>query len=152
MRTPLDRIRHALMFEILALGIVVPLGSIAFGIPMLDFGVIGVVSATIAMLWNYIFNYGFDVMLKRTTGTTLKTGRVRIFHAVLFEVGLLFVLIPFIAWYLDISLWVALVMDVALAGFYLVYALAFNWAYDALFPLPEWSEARTSDRAEADAR
>lgn len=31
-------------------------------------------------------------------GTTEKTARVRILHAVLFEIGLLTVLVPFIAW------------------------------------------------------
>ena len=48
------------------------------------------------------------------------------------------VLLPFIAWYLGISPWQALVMDAGFAVFYVVYALAFNWAYDRLFPLPEW--------------
>ena len=34
----------------------------------------------------------------------------------------------------------AAAMDVATAGFYVVYAYAFNWGYDRLFPLPEWDE------------
>ncbi len=45
-------------------------------------------------------------------------------------------LIPFIAWYLGISLVAALVMDIAIVVFYLVYAFVFNIAYDKLFPLP----------------
>lgn len=45
-------------------------------------------------------------------------------------------LIPFIAWYLGISLMTALVMDIAIVVFYLVYAFVFNIAYDRLFPLP----------------
>jgi uncharacterized membrane protein len=58
-----------------------------------------------------------------------------VLHAVLFEGGLLLLLVPFIAWYLQFSLRDALVMDLTLAAFYLVYAFAFNWAYDAVFPL-----------------
>jgi uncharacterized membrane protein len=27
-------------------------------------------------------------------------------------------------------------MDAAFAGFYLIYAFCFNWAYDVIFPLP----------------
>jgi uncharacterized membrane protein len=27
-------------------------------------------------------------------------------------------------------------MDLALAGFYVTYAMVFNWAYDAVFPVP----------------
>ena len=61
---------------------------------------------------------------------------VRVLHAVLFEAGLIVLLIPFIAWYLDISLWAALVMDIAIVVFYLVYAFFFNIAYDRVFPIP----------------
>jgi uncharacterized membrane protein len=57
---------------------------------------------------------------------------------VLFEIGLLLMLMPLIAVYLGITLWEALAMDVAFALFYMGYALAFNWAYDRVFPLPEW--------------
>ena len=41
-----------------------------------------------------------------------------------------------------ISLLQALVMDMALAAFYMAYAFVFNWAYDRVFPLPEWQEAK----------
>ena len=145
MRSPLDRLRHALSFEILALLLVVPLGAVVFGFPMHDIGIVGVVSATLATLWNIVYNFGFDLVLKRRTGSTLKTTGARLLHAFLFEVGLLIVLMPFIAWYLGVTLVQAFVMDVAFALFYMVYALVFNWAYDKLFPLPEWSAATASE-------
>ena len=135
MRSPLDRLRHALCFEILALILIVPLGAIAFGFDMHHIGVVGLVSATIATLWNMAYNLGFDVALRRLTGTTRKTFKVRLLHAVLFEAGLLIVLLPFIAWYLQVSLWHAFMMDVSFAIFYMVYALGFNWAYDLVFPI-----------------
>ncbi|MCB1340583.1 MAG: PACE efflux transporter [Pseudooceanicola sp.] len=139
MRSPLDRLRHALSFEVIALLLVIPLGALVFHKPMHDIGVVGVVSATLATLWNMAYNDGFDRALRRLAGTTLKSPRTRVLHAVLFEAGLLVVLLPFIAWYLGITLWQAFVMDLSFAAFYLVYALGFNWAYDRLFPLPEWS-------------
>jgi len=143
MRSPLDRLRHAISFELIALAIVVPLGALAFHMPVHDIGVVGIVSATLATLWNMVYNLGFDHALQRRTGSTLKSGRVRILHAALFEVGLLVVLMPFIAWYLGISIWQAFVMDLSFALFYMGYAFVFNWAYDRVFPLPEWSaEAR----------
>ncbi|WP_417524727.1 PACE efflux transporter [Marinovum sp.] len=145
MRSPLDRLRHALSFEIIALLIVVPLGALIFGFPLHDIGVVGVVGATIATLWNMAYNWLFDLVLKRRCGTTLKTPRQRVFHAVLFEAGLLLMLLPFIAWYLGISLWAALVMDISFAGFYLVYALVFNWLYDWVFPLPEWAQQQATE-------
>ncbi|MBK1635943.1 PACE efflux transporter [Rhodovulum adriaticum] len=143
MRTPLDRIRHALSFEVLALLIVVPLGAALFDMPMQDIGVVSAASAVIAVLWNMVYNHAFDLGLRRLTGTTLKRPLARIVHAVLFELGLLVVLMPLFAWYLGVTLWQALVMDVSLAAFYMTYALAFNWAYDRLFPLPEWSTPPT---------
>ena len=138
MRTAADRIRHAISFELIGLALIVPLGSWVFSVPASDIGIVGVVSATLATAWNYLYNLGFDHLLSHYTGTTLKTTPMRIIHAILFEAGLLMVLMPFIAWYLGISLWQAFVMDVAFALFYLVYAFVFNWAYDWLFPLPEW--------------
>ncbi|WP_099827243.1 PACE efflux transporter [Oceaniglobus indicus] len=144
MRSPLDRLRHAISFEIIALLLVVPLGALAFGVPMQSLGVVGIVSATIATLWNIVYNFVFDLWLRRQTGTTEKTLAMRVLHTVLFEIGLLFVLLPFIAWYLDLTLWRALVMDVSFAVFYMIYAFVFNWSYDRVFPLPEWKAARSA--------
>ncbi|MCG7392755.1 PACE efflux transporter [Microvirga sp. ACRRW] len=138
MRTTRDRIRHAISFEIIGLTIVTPLGAWVFGMPMHEIGVIGLISATIATLWNYIYNLGFDRVMQRVRGSTQKTAPIRMAHAVLFEGGLLIVLLPPIAWYLGISLWQAFLMDVSFALFYMGYAFVFNWAYDRLFPLPEW--------------
>lgn len=140
MRTVWDRIRHALSFEIIGLLLVIPLGALAFSKPIEDIGVIGVVGATLATLWNYAYNLIFDHAHKRFTGTTLKSRRMRILHAFLFELGLLIVLLPFIAWYLNISLVEAFIMDAAFALFYLVYAYVFNLVYDRIFPLPEWQK------------
>lgn len=137
MRTTRDRIRHAISFEIMGLLLVIPLGSVGFAIHAADFGVVALVAATVATLWNYTYNFLFDQAMKRRKGSVHKTLAIRIWHAILFEVGLLFVTLPLFAYALGIGLWQALVMDVAFALFYLVYAFAFNWAYDLLFPLPE---------------
>lgn len=146
MRSPLDRLRHALSFEIIGLALLTPLGAFLFGVPVKDMGVVALVGATLATLWNYLYNWGFDHFLRRLTGSTLKSLRIRLVHALLFEAGLLAALLPFIAWYLDMGLWAAFVMDLGFAGFYLVYAFAFNWAYDRLFPLPEWHVHAVAER------
>ncbi|MET0530433.1 MAG: PACE efflux transporter [Microvirga sp.] len=140
MRTTRDRIRHALSFEIIGLALVTPLGAWAFGMPLHDIGVVGFVSATIATIWNYIYNLGFDRVIQRVRGSTAKTASIRVLHTVLFEAGLLLVLMPPIAWYLGISLWQAFLLDISFAVFYMVYAFVFNWAYDRVFPLPEWQK------------
>lgn len=136
MRSTLDRIRHALAFEIIGLAIITPLGALAFGLALADMGVIGVAAATLATVWTYIYNLGFDHAMMALRGDTAKSLRLRIVHALLFELGLLVILVPPIAWYLDIGLIEALVMDAALALFYVVYAFVFNLAYDTVFPVP----------------
>ncbi|WP_416408673.1 PACE efflux transporter [Agrobacterium rosae] len=138
MRTIADRIRHALSFEVIGLILIIPLGAFVFDMPSEDIGVVGVVSATVATAWNYLYNLGFDHVMQRVRRTTQKTTAIRVLHAVLFELGLLIALMPFIAWYLNVSLTHALIMDVSFALFYVVYAFVFNWCYDRLFPLPEW--------------
>ena len=136
MRNTADRIRHALSFEVLALLIVTPLASWIFGFAMLDIGVLAVAAATLATLWNYAYNLIFDHAMLRVLGRVQKTLRDRVVHAILFELGLLIVLIPIISWYLNIGLWQAFVMDASFSLFYLVYAFVFNWAYDVIFPIP----------------
>ncbi|MEZ0172258.1 PACE efflux transporter [Microvirga sp. TS319] len=138
MRTTRDRIRHALSFELIGLALVTPLGAWIFGMPMADIGVVGVGAATIATIWNYVYNLGFDALMQRLTGGTQKSVAIRVAHAVLFEAGLLIVLMPLIAWYLGIGLVQAFFMDVSFAVFYMVYAFVFNWGYDRVFPLPAW--------------
>lgn len=138
MRSTADRIRHALSFEIIGILLATPLAALLFHLPGQHSAIVVVVSALVAMTWNYVYNLGFDRLLQRLRGTTAKTAPIRLLHALLFELGLLALLLPFVAWYLDIGLWQALLMDLTLAGFYLVYALVFNWGYDRLFPLPQW--------------
>lgn len=138
MRSTSDRIRHAVSFELIGLILVTPLAAFVFHMPLFDIGVVSAGSAVIALLWNYIFNWGFDHAVRRLTGSTRKSQVLRLLHVVLFEVGLLLALMPLIAWYLRIDLWQALIMDAAFAGFYMAYAYLFNLAYDRVFPLAEW--------------
>jgi uncharacterized membrane protein len=146
MRSVSDRIRHAISFEIIGLAIITPLGALAFGMPIADIGIVGIASATVATAWNYLYNLGFDHAMQRMTGGTQKSMAMRVLHAVLFEGGLLVALLPLIAWYLGVSLMQAFLMDVSFAAFYLIYAFAFNWAYDRLFPLPDWQTAPDAAR------
>ncbi len=136
MRSTADRIRHALVFEGLGLAIVVPVGGWVFSLPMQDMGIVAVVSATLATLWTYLYNLMFDKAMQARVGHTRKSLGLRIFHSILFEFGLLLVLMPFLAWYLGITLVQAFWMDIAFALFYLVYAFAYNWLYDIVFPVP----------------
>ena len=45
-------------------------------------------------------------------------------------------LVPLVAWWYSVSLWQALLMDLALLVFFLVYTFVFTWAFDRVFGLP----------------
>lgn len=134
MRTTKDRIRQAISFEVIGLLLSIPLAALAFGFDLGKTGILGVVGATMATAWNYVFNLAFDHGLKRLTGSTRKTLPVRFVHAISFELGLMLAFLPVIAWWMGIGLIEALIVDVAFVLFYLVYAFVFTWCYDSVFP------------------
>lgn len=136
MRKLRDRVRHALLFEAVALAIFIPGSAALFDQPVDHMGIIGIASASIATGWNFVFNMGFDRAMLHLRGSVEKTVAIRVVHTLLFEAGLVVMLIPLIAWYLGIGLWAALVMDLAIVTFYLIYGFVFNLAYDRVFPIP----------------
>ena len=103
MRSFPDRVRHTVMFEIIGLALVIPGGAMLFNLPATHMGVIGVGSATVATLWNFVFNLGFDHAMLRFAGHTRKSLGLRVLHALLFEGGLLVLLLPPMAWYLGMG-------------------------------------------------
>ena len=136
MRTFPDRVRHAVLFEAIGLALFIPAAAFLFDQPVSHMSVIGIGSATIATIWNFFYNLGFDHAMLRLFGHTRKSLKARIVHVLLFEGGLLAILIPPIAWYLGITLWHALMMDVAIVAFYVAYTFVYNLAYDRVFPVP----------------
>ncbi|THF53796.1 PACE efflux transporter [Allorhizobium terrae] len=137
MKTVRDRVQHAIVFEVIALLIIIPLGILFFHMPANDIGLITIGSAVVATGWNYIYNLLFDIGMKRVKGDLNKTIPIRVFHAILFEAGLLAILAPLVALYLGITLVEALILDVSLSLFYVVYAFLFNLIYDRLFPFSQ---------------
>ncbi|WP_299330376.1 PACE efflux transporter [uncultured Psychrobacter sp.] len=141
MRTKKDRIRHTLSFEIIGLLIFAPLASLVFGFELHTMGAIALVGSLVATVWNYFYNILCDKAMLKLRGRVQKTVPIRVLHAILFEGGLLLLFLPFIAIYLNISLWEAFKMDIAMATFYLIYAFVFNWVYDKVFPIPNTAAA-----------
>jgi len=134
-RTTSDQIRHAICFELIGLLIVTPIGAWALDKPFADIGIIGIICATVATGWTYFYNRLFDRVLMKWSGKTNKGLLTRVVHAVCFEAGLLVVLMPIIAVYLEITLLEALMVDLSFTFFYMVYAFVFNWAYDQMVPV-----------------
>ncbi|MCK0138987.1 PACE efflux transporter [Aliiroseovarius sp. F47248L] len=146
MRTNRDRIRHAISFEIIGILLAIPLGSLGFGMHAGDIGVVTIAAATIATVWNYFYNILFDRAMLRIKGKVIKNMFERVVHSVLFELGLLIATLPLIALYLGVSLWQALLMDLAFVLFYLVYAFIFNFVYDLVFPVSDIDDYQPAEQ------
>lgn len=140
MRTTADRIRHTLLFEAIAVVLTIFIAGLFIDNSPMEIGTLSVALSLMAMAWNYIYNLMFDKWLLKQNGGVMpreRSGNLRIAHAVLFEAGFLIVTLPTVAWWLDMTLLHALIMDIGLSLFFMVYALIFNWGYDQAFPLPE---------------
>lgn len=96
---------------------------------------LAVAASAIAILWNFAFNHGFELWEKHRKQQGRSLG-IRVLHAVGFESGLVIFLVPVLAWWLDISLIEAFIVDLGLLAFFLFYTFAFNWVFDAVFGLP----------------
>lgn len=125
-----ERFFHALGFEVLAIAICAPLGAWLLGYPLAHIGLLTLVISLMAMSWNMAFNALFD-RAQRRMGFE-RTVAMRVLHSLLFEVGLILAVVPLAAWWLDIGLWEAFVLDVGIVLFFLPYTFAYNWIYDHL--------------------
>ena len=123
-----ERFFHALGFEVLALVICVPLGTWLLGYPMAQLGLLTLSISLMAMAWNMVFNALFDRVQRRFGFKRTLTARV--VHSLLFEIGLILAVVPLAAWWLDIGLWEAFVLDIGIVLFFLPYTFVFNWIYD----------------------
>ncbi|MDO8372977.1 MAG: multidrug/biocide efflux PACE transporter [Polaromonas sp.] len=125
-----ERFFHALGFEVLAIALCAPLGAWLLGYSLAHMGLLTLMISLIAMAWNMVFNAVFD-RAQRRLGFR-RTLAARAVHSVLFEVGLILAVVPLAAWWLDIGLWQAFVLDIGIVLFFLPYTFAFNWTYDQL--------------------
>lgn len=129
-KTVRERFFHALAFEVIAIALCAPLGAWLLGYSLGHMGLLTLMVSLIAMAWNMIFNSAFDRAQKRL-GFARNLG-ARVVHSVLFEIGLILAVVPLAAWWLDIGLWEALVLDIGIVLFFLPYTFVFNWVYDHL--------------------
>ncbi len=136
MRTGADRLRHTLGFEVLGMMISVPLFSLLTGQPVDHLGPLAIGLSLLATGWNYLYNLMVDHWMLRQLGRLEKRLIERVLHALIFELGLLLVVLPLTALWLGISLWQALWLDIGFSLFFVLYAFGYNLAYDRLFPLP----------------
>lgn len=123
-----ERLFHAVLFEVLAITLSV-VGLVVFtDHPVAELSGTMIVVATIAMVWNFIFNGIFDQFV--TGQRELRSWGTRIVHTSIFETGLLFFTVPTIAVILGIGMWEAFILDIGVTIFITCYAMVFNYVYD----------------------
>ncbi|OLU28675.1 hypothetical protein BVH03_11900 [Pseudomonas sp. PA15(2017)] len=129
-RSMKERVLHAILFEVIAVILSAPLLAWVMDKSLVHMGVFTLMVSAVAMLWNMVFNILFDIA-QRYIG--FERGLwARISHALLFEVGLIMLLVPLGAWWLSISLVEAFFLEIGLILFFLPYTLGYNLAYDKL--------------------
>jgi len=137
MRTPKDRLRHTIFFELFLLLLCVPVMSFALGKPMEEIGIMSLVLSLVGASWNYMYNYLFDHALVRLNKPLYpRSGMLRLIHAVFFELTLLIITVPTIMLQLNYTFMQALMVDIGFVVFVPVYAFAYNMMYDRVFPPP----------------
>ncbi len=129
------RVLYVGLYELLAIAIVTVVLLVFTGEGPGSAGGLAVGSSAIAIGWNLVFNALFEAWERRQPVRGRGVAR-RVAHAIGFEGGLLLWLVPFFAWWLGVSLWQALLMDLGLLVFFLGYTYVFTWMFDRLFGLP----------------
>ncbi len=125
-----ERIFHSLLYEVIALALLVPFGSLISDVDLSHIVWIAVALSLTAMLWNYFYNQFFDWMCG--SDRLNRKLRQRIAHSIGFELGMLVAVIPVIMWALELSFITALLLDLGFIVFYLFFTIAFNWCYDLI--------------------
>jgi len=136
MQGPLRKIFHATLFELIAIVIVTVAMQVISDKSTAQSGGLALSTSLVAMSWNMLFNTLFERWERQQVSRT-RTVRRRLAHVVLFEAGLVLMTVPIIAWWLDMGFWQAVVTDLGLVAFFLVYGFSFNWLFDHVFGLPD---------------
>ena len=132
-----DRARQVALFEIGGLVLSTPPFVWLSDVPFMDAAGLMFVLALIATLWNAAYNTGFDWIEGRLTGRQAdqRPWLLRVAQALGFEGGILLMGLPVVMAWTGMGWMAALVADIGLALFYVVYAFFFNLAFVRVFPI-----------------
>ena len=130
------RALQAVLYEGFAIAFVGPVLSVTFDKPATSTLGLAFVLSGIALLWNYVFNAIFERWESHRSVKGRSFSR-RMAHGIGFEGGLTILLIPVMSLWLNISPLEAFFANLGLLAFFFVYAVAFTWAFDRIFGLPQ---------------
>ncbi|EPG8312596.1 TPA: multidrug/biocide efflux PACE transporter [Klebsiella aerogenes] len=129
-KTLLERVLHAVSFEGLATLILAPTAAWLMQRSVVEMGGLAILLATMAMVWNLIYNAAFDRLWP--VSRLARTLWVRALHAIGFECGFIIIGVTVVALVLGVSLVQAFMLEIGFMLFFLPYTMFFNWAWDTL--------------------
>ena len=129
------RVVYISLYEVLAIALAGFGLMLMSGESLLASGALATATSAVAVVWNLVYNTLFERWEARQSVRGRGLAR-RVAHAIGFELGFLVLLVPLFAWWFGISLQHALVLEIGLALFFLLYTFVFNWAFDKVFGLP----------------
>lgn len=129
-KTFTERVFHAVSFEVIAITITAPLSAWILERSIFQMGTVAIVLSTLAMLLNLFYNMIFDHYWPLIKGP--RPTKIRVMHAIGFELSFVIVGLPILAFLLKMSLWNAFLLEAGFFAFFLFYTYAFNLSYDKL--------------------
>lgn len=125
-----ERILHSVLFEAIALIFVITAAIVFTDTEAKSATGLAVGLSLIAMVWNYIYNLGFDRIFGQNR--IKRSIKMRLGHGLGFELGMIVATLPLMMWVLQLDFWTVFIMDLGVVIFFLVYAIIYNWAYDVI--------------------
>ena len=120
-KTLTERVIHAISFEGLATLILAPTAAWLMQRSVVEMGGLSILLATLAMVWNIIYNALFDRLWPVTR--VVRTLRVRALHAIGFESGFIIIGVTMVALVLGVSLMQAFMLEIGFMLFFVMRAM-----------------------------
>lgn len=136
MQGPARKVVQAVLYEVIAICFLSPVLAWMYDESLGYSGALSVMLSVSALLWNMLYNTGFEWWEARQLQRS-RTLLRRLMHSLGFEGGLTLLLLPLVAWWLQISWAAALATNLGLFAFFFVYALVFQWGFDVVFGVPD---------------
>jgi len=137
-------------YEVLGLVVGTSVMTLLTGDAFSDTGPLALMISVVATLWNMGYNSLFEAWEVRRNDRTRTVWR-RILHAVGFQITLVCFLVPLIAWWLNITVVHAFLLDIVFIVYVPFYTLAYHWAFDKIFGVPN-SARNDADSSEIVAK
>lgn len=128
--TKKERVVHMVLFEAFALATFVPLAMFITNEGAATMTGLSIGLSLIAMVWNLIYNWGFDTVFGHDRIN--RSFAMRLGHGAGFELGMIATSFPVLMLVLQKDFLTILWLDMGAVIFFFVFAIIFNWAYDVI--------------------